>query len=181
MIPKSGAKFEEKLIFCFKNDKNLVNFNRSTKKSKKFAFWLVPFVNSIQRYLKKYRRVIFHDTEESEKSLENHRNLANFHQNTRKCQNWYFHGILSFKVETAWATNLQTSYKQWHWRMIKIWRRIDLSFQNWHKEFDGFWLENSKVSKIYTLMSCFWPKYIMFEIKKYRGAIFHDTRVWCKI
>ena len=135
MIPKSGAKFEEKLIFCFKNDKNLVNFNRSTKKSKKFAFWLVPFVHSIQRYLKKYRRVIFHDTEESEKSLENHRNLANFHQNTRKCQNWYFHGILSFKVETAWATNLQTSYKQWHWRMIKIWRRIDLSFQNWHKEF----------------------------------------------
>ena len=21
----------------------------------------------------------------------------------------------------------------------------------------------------------------MFELKKYRGAIFHDTRVWCKI
>ena len=37
------------------------------------------------------------------------------------------------------------------------------------------------VSKIYTLMGCFWPKYIMFELKKYRGAIFHDTRVWCKI
>ena len=37
MIPKSGAKFEEKLIFCFKNDKNLVNFDLSTKKSKKFA------------------------------------------------------------------------------------------------------------------------------------------------
>ena len=26
IIPKSGAKFEEKLIFCFRNDKNLVNF-----------------------------------------------------------------------------------------------------------------------------------------------------------
>ena len=49
MIPKSGAKFEEKLIFCFKNDKNLVNFDLSTKKSKKFALWLVPFVQSIQR------------------------------------------------------------------------------------------------------------------------------------
>ena len=35
--------------------------------------------------------------------------------------------------------------------------------------------------KIYILMGCFWPKYIMFELKKYRGAIFHDTRVWCKI
>ena len=33
MISKSGAKFEEKLIFCLKNDKNLVNFDPSTKKS----------------------------------------------------------------------------------------------------------------------------------------------------
>ena len=49
MIPKSGAKFEGKLLFCFKNDKN----------------------------------------------------LANFDQNTRKCQNWYFHGILLSKVENV--------------------------------------------------------------------------------
>ena len=63
----------------------------------------------------------------------------------------------------------------------KIWRGIDLSFQNWQKEFDEFWLENSEVSKIYTLMGCFWPKDIMFELKKQRGAIFRDTRVWCKI
>ena len=59
MIPKSGAKFEGKLLFCFKNDKN----------------------------------------------------LANFDQNTWKCQNWYFHGILLSKVENVWATNLQRSYK----------------------------------------------------------------------
>ena len=31
MIPKSGPKFEEKLIFCFKNDKKLVNFDPRTK------------------------------------------------------------------------------------------------------------------------------------------------------
>ena len=37
MIPQCGAKFEEKLIFCFKNDKNLVNLNPSIKKSKKIA------------------------------------------------------------------------------------------------------------------------------------------------
>ena len=37
MILKSGAKFEEKLIFCFKNAKNLVNFDSNTKKSKIFA------------------------------------------------------------------------------------------------------------------------------------------------
>ena len=36
MILKSDAKFEEKLICCFKNDKNLVNFDLRTQKSKKF-------------------------------------------------------------------------------------------------------------------------------------------------
>ena len=38
MIPKSGAKFEEKLIFYFKNDKNLVNFDLSTKSLKNLHF-----------------------------------------------------------------------------------------------------------------------------------------------
>ena len=38
MILKSGAKFEKKkMTFCFKNAKNLVNFDPSTKKSKKAA------------------------------------------------------------------------------------------------------------------------------------------------
>ena len=31
------------------------------------------------------------------------------------------------------------------------------------------------------LMGSLWPKYIMFELKKYRGVIFHDTKEWCKI
>ena len=57
---------------------------------------------------------------------------------------------------------------------------IDLSFQNWHQEFDKFWPEHSKVSKIYTLMGSFWTKYIMFELKKYRGVMFGDTEYWCK-
>ena len=57
----------------------------------------------------------------------------------------------------------------------KIWRGIDLSFQNWHKEFDKFWPEHSKVSKIFTLIGFFWAKYILFELKKLRGVIFHET------
>ena len=36
MILKSDAKFEEKQIFCFKNDKNLVNFDRHSQKSQTF-------------------------------------------------------------------------------------------------------------------------------------------------
>ena len=33
MIIKSGGKCKGKLIFCFKNDKNLLSFDLSTKKS----------------------------------------------------------------------------------------------------------------------------------------------------
>ena len=64
----------------------------------------------------------------------------------------------------------------------KIWREIDLSFQNWHeKEFDKFWPEHKKISKIWTLISSFWTNYIIFEVKIYRRVIFHDNKEWCKI
>ena len=64
---------------------------------------------------------------------------------------------------------------------FKIWREIDLSFQNWHKEFDKIWCEHSKVSKIFTLMGPVWANYILFELKKYRGVIFHETEGGYKI
>ena len=63
----------------------------------------------------------------------------------------------------------------------KIWRGIELSFQNWHGEFDKFWPEHLEVSKIFTLTHSFWVKYIFLELKKYRGVIFYDTKEWCKI
>ena len=37
----------------------------------------------------------------------------------------------------------------------KIWREPDLSFQNWHDEFEEFWPEHSKIQKIYSLMGFF--------------------------
>ena len=54
----------------------------------------------------------------------------------------------------------------------KIWNRIDLPFQNWHKEFSKFWPEHSKIWKVGTLIGWFWPKYIIFRLKKYRGVMF---------
>ena len=47
MTLKSDAKFEEKLICCFTNDKNLVKFDPSTEKSQKFAISFVPVVEGI--------------------------------------------------------------------------------------------------------------------------------------
>ena len=63
----------------------------------------------------------------------------------------------------------------------KICRGIDLSFQNWHEEFDEFWTEHLKVSKIFMLMCSFWAKYILLQLKKYRGVTFHETEEGYKI
>ena len=30
-------------------------------------------------------------------------------------------------------------------------------------------------------MGCFWAKYILFELKEYRGVVFDGTKDWCKI
>ena len=70
IIPKSGAKFEEKQIFCFKNDKNLVIFDLSTKKSKTFALWLVPIVQSIQRLTLKSTEELYFMTLKSHAKFE---------------------------------------------------------------------------------------------------------------
>ena len=63
----------------------------------------------------------------------------------------------------------------------KIWRGTDFSCQSWHEEFDKFWPEHLKVSKSFTLIGSFWAKYILFELKKYRGVIFHKTEEGYKI
>ena len=57
-------------------------------------------------------------------------------------------------------------------KRCKIGRGIDPSFQDWDEDFVEFWPEHSKISKICTLMGCLWSKYIMFELKKYRGVMF---------
>ena len=38
MALNSHVKFEEKLIYCFKNDNNLVNFDPSTRSLKNLRF-----------------------------------------------------------------------------------------------------------------------------------------------
>ena len=45
---KSNAEFEEKLICCFKNDKNVVNFDLSTRNSQNFHFDWCLFLQSIE-------------------------------------------------------------------------------------------------------------------------------------
>ena len=128
---EKGTKFVAESPCCFKiGIRNFTKFDTSARKSQKNFILMGSFwAKYILFELKKYRGIIFHETEER----------------------------------------------------YKIWRGIDLPFQNWHKEFDKFWPEHSKVSKIFTLMGSFWAKYVLFELKKYSGIIFHETEERYKI
>ena len=63
-IKKSDIKFDKKPVCSVKNDKNLANFDLSTQKSQKYTLWLVFCAKYITFDIKKYRGVIFHETEE---------------------------------------------------------------------------------------------------------------------
>ena len=52
---------------------------------------------------------------------------------------------------------------------MQNWRR------NWLEDFDEFRPEHLKISKFSTLMAPLWPKYIMFDLKKYRGIMLDST------
>ena len=99
-------------------------------------------------------------------------NLTNFDPSTQKVSKIF---IL---IGSFWAKYILFELKKVHYtgvifheteKAYKIWTGIDLSFQNWHKEFDKILTEPSNFSKHLILMGSFWAKYILVELTKYRG------------
>ena len=89
-------------------------------------------------------------------------------------------GSFCWKYTEFQLKKVQRSYVLWYWRVIQNLKRNDLLFQKW-QEFGEFWSEHSKVSKSGTLIGPFRSKYIKFDLKRYRGVIFHHTEESCKI
>ena len=114
----SECKFSYFQLLAWKLTKCLMSFFKSRVsfplnlplKSLKNLHFDWPILYKVYKvWPEKLQRVIIHNTEESCKlkekltcCLENDlKNLVNFHQNTWKCQNWDFDGILLSKVENA--------------------------------------------------------------------------------
>ena len=75
---------------------------------------------------------------------------------------------------------IQKSYVSWQWRVMQSLKKswILVSKMTWRI----WWiftqpLKGSKISLRWAIR----PKYMKFELKQYRGVIFHDTEQWCKI
>ena len=154
------------------------------------SFWAEYILSE----LKKYRGVTFHETEEGYKiwrgidlSFQNwHKEFDKFWlEHSKVLKTFISIGSFGANYILFLAEKVQRSYLSWNWRRVQnLERNWLLSFQNRHKEFDKFWLEHSKVSTIFTLMGSFWTKYILFELKMYRGVISHDieecNKIWRK-
>ena len=143
----------------------------------KLGFWLDPLIQTWKSMSLKSTQELSVMTMKNYAKFEEElichfkvdmRNLTNFDPSTWK----------SLKFSFVWTKKVQRSSQDW--RVIQNLQR-NHQLQNWHKEFDKFWHDQSKVSKIFTLMRSFWAGYKLFNLKKYRGAIFHETEEGYKI
>ena len=96
-----------------------------------------------------------------------------------------FHQICTFTSYFCWKhVKFQLkelcyrSYLSWHWRVMQNLK------QNWFvskmKRILWILIWALKILKISTLIGSFFAKYVTFDLKKYRGVVFHDTEEWCK-
>ena len=92
----------------------------------------------------------------------------NFHYNTEMSEKLYFDGVkvLDEKVDLLCLMTLKSDRK--------FEEKLTLNSKNDMRNLVNF-NAGSEVRKICTLMCYFCRKYIMFEPKKYRGIMCHNT------
>ena len=184
-----NAKFEEELTFRFKVDmNNLTDSDPSTQTLKNFhfnGFLLNKVYNVWAKHVQRSLITLKIDAKFEGKLTcifqNNMRNMVDFHQSNWKILKlglWWDPFIRSTKCMSLQFTE----------ELSVITMKYDAKFEEEltcrSKVRWGIWWISTralkKVSKTCTLMGSFWTKYIMFELKNYRGVMFDGTEDWCK-
>ena len=147
--------------------KNLVNLHPTIQKSKNFTR-MGYFCPTYRRFeLKKYRRVIFHDTKQWWKIWKTlilwfqkwHEVLGDLSSSENpKVWKLYIDGLFLSKVYTVSVRNFQKNYLSWHWRVFKcnltcrlkndIRNLVNFHVSGWKPENLNFhWIRLSKAYK----------------------------------
>ena len=137
--------------------------------------------------MKKYRRVMSHNTKEYPKfeekltfgSKNDMRNLVNFNVSSGKSESLHFDVLLFSIAYKVPAKKVQKNYLSWHWKKIQTLKKNWLFI--WKMTWGIWWTLTWAVEslKICTLMGYFCRKYVMFEQKKYRGTVLWKmTYIW---
>ena len=138
----------------------------------KFSLWLDPFVQS-KPYL--CHLTLKSDAKFEEKltlgSKDDMRNLVNFNASSGKSENLHFDVLLLSIAYKVSAKKVQKNYLSWHWKKIQTLKKNWLFI--WKMTWGIWWTLTWAVEslKICTLMSYFCRKYVMFELKRYRGVM----------
>ena len=129
MTLKSDAKFKEKLTCGFKYDmRNLVNFHPTTQKSENFTSMGYFCPKYIRFELKKYRGVIFHNTDQWCKIWKNPNLVVSkmtwgikwaFIRAPKKNCKLYIDGLFLSKAYTVSGWKFQWNYVSWHWKVLQ--------------------------------------------------------------
>ena len=111
------------------------------------------------------------------------RNLVSFNASSSKSENLHFDVPLLLRVylfePKMYREVMCYNTEEW----CKIWGGNDLLLKKLHGNFWHFGTA-LKSFKIWTLMGPIWPKYVIFELKKYRVTLLHCTedqgKLWRK-
>ena len=149
---KRDTKFREESIRCFKiSIRNLTKmWPEHLEVSKIFILMGSYWAKYILFELKMNRGVICHENEEEYKICRGiDSSFQNWHKEFDKI--WPKHSKVSkifILMGSFWAKYILLKLKKYRGIIFhkteeryKIWRGIDLSLQNWHKEFDKIWPE----------------------------------------
>ena len=169
--------------------KNWVNVHYSAQKSEKLYFdgpFLSKAYNILARkfhrnYVSWHWRAKFKGT--LTRNLKNDiRYLVNFHASSQKSKNLQFDGFLLSKAYKGLDGKVQKSYNvSWHWRVMQSLKKnwLWVPKTTWRIWWILMWAVASL--KVWILMCYFCQKCIMFEPKKYRWVMCHNTEKWWKI
>ena len=149
-------------------------------KVQKLALWLDPFVQSIQIFRWKSTEELCLMTLKSDAKFEEKltlgskndmRNLVNFNVTSGKSESLHFDVLLFSIAHKVPAKKVQKNYLSWHWKKIQTLKKNWLFI--WKMTWGIWWTLTWAVEslKICTLMDYFCRKYVMFELKRYRGVV----------
>ena len=107
-------------------------------------------------------------------SKSNMKTFVSFNVSSGKSENLHLHVLLLSKVYYVWAKKSTMDLCAITLKNdAKCKEELTCALRN---------LANLDATlKFCTLMSFFWPKYIMFELKKYWGVMRHYIKDWCKL
>ena len=108
-------------------------------------------------------------------------NLVNFNANSSKSENLHFDVLLLLKVYYVWAKKSTKELCVITLKNdVKFEEEVPCALKNGMKKLANIdpTLESLKIC---TLMGFFWPKYIIFGLKKHRGVMHHYTKDRCKL